>query len=117
MFILGISAWFHDSAACIIHNGKIIAAVQEERFTRVKHDDSFPTNAVRYCVSEAGISHKQIDSVVFYDKPFLKFDRILETYLAFAPRGFSSFSKSLPLWIKEKLFQRLNLESFSACSW
>ena len=106
MYILGISAFYHDSAACLVKDGEIIAAAQEERFSRKKHDDSFPVNAINYCLKEANISGDQIDSVVFYEKPFLKFERILETYLAFAPKGFMSFLKALPLWIKEKLFQK-----------
>ena len=104
--ILGISAYYHDSAACLIVDGEIKSAVQEERFTRVRHDAAFPTNAVNYCIKSSGLRPEQIDHVVFYDKPFLKFDRILETYLAFAPRGFRSFSRSLPVWLKEKLFQK-----------
>ena len=104
--ILGISAYYHDSAACLIVDGEVKSAVQEERFTRVRHDAAFPTNAVRYCIESSGLKPEQIDHVVFYDKPFLKFDRILETYLAFAPRGFRSFSRSLPVWLKEKLFQK-----------
>ena len=104
--ILGISAYYHDSAASLIVDGEIKSAVQEERFTRVRHDAAFPTNAVNYCIKSSGLRPEQIDHVVFYDKPFLKFDRILETYLAFAPRGFRSFSRSLPVWLKEKLFQK-----------
>ena len=104
--ILGISAYYHDSAACLIVDGEIKSAVQEERFTRVRHDAAFPTNAVNYCIKSSGLRPEQIDHVVFYDKPFLKFDRILETYLAFAPSGFRSFSRSLPVWLKEKLFQK-----------
>ncbi len=106
MIIVGISAYYHDSAACLINKGEIIAAAQEERFTRIKHDNSFPINAIKYCISEAKINSNQIDFFVFYDKPFLKFERLIETYLAFAPKGFLSFSKSMPLWIKEKLFQK-----------
>ena len=109
MYILGISAFYHDSAACLIKNGEIIAAVQEERFTRKKHDDSFPRNSIIYCLEQAEIEASQIDHIVFYEKPFLKFERLLETYLAFAPKGFISFSKSMPLWIKEKLFQKKSL--------
>jgi|TARA_B110000438_G_scaffold296984_1_gene342564 carbamoyltransferase len=109
MYILGISAYYHDSAACLIYDGKIIAAAQEERFSRIKQDDSFPHQAIKYCVSEAGISPSEIENVVFYEKPFLKFERLLETYLAFAPRGFRSFAASMPIWIKEKLFQKYNL--------
>ncbi len=106
MYILGISAYYHDSAACIINEGKIIAAAQEERFTRKKHDACFPANSIQYCLSEAKISPHQIEYVVYYEKPFLKFERLLETYLAFAPRGFKSFATSMPMWIKDKLFQK-----------
>lgn len=106
MNILGISAYYHDSAAALLVDGKIVAAAQEERFTRKKHDSSFPLHASRYCLEQAGLAPSAIDHVVFYDKPFLKFERLLETYLAFAPRGFSSFAKALPLWLKEKLFQK-----------
>ena len=106
MRILGISAFYHDSAACILIDGKIIAAAQEERFTRIKNDAKFPHNSIRYCIEEARIEPHQIDFVVFYDKPILKFDRILETYLAFAPRGFLNFIKSVPIWLTEKLFQK-----------
>lgn len=106
MNILGISAYYHDSAACIVVDGDIIAAAQEERFTRKKHDSNFPFRAISYCLSEAKIAPKDIDYVVFYDKPFLKFERLLETYLAFAPKGFKSFATSLPVWLKDKLFQR-----------
>ena len=102
--ILGISAFYHDSAACLVIDGEIIAAAQEERFTRVKHDHRFPGNAVLYCLKEAGITPEQIDYVGFYDKPLLKFDRLLETYLDYAPAGFVSFLKSMPLWMKEKLW-------------
>lgn len=106
MKILGISAYYHDAAACLVINGEIIAAAQEERFTRKKHDSSFPINAIGYCLGEAKITSKDIDYVVFYDKPFLKFERLLETYLAFAPKGFKSFATSLPVWLKDKLFQK-----------
>ena len=106
MYILGISAFYHDSAACIIKDGEIIAAAQEERFTRKKHDASFPHHAIKYCIQEAQINAEQIDSVVFYEKPFIKFERLLETYLAFAPKGFMSFAKAMPVWIKDKLFQK-----------
>ncbi len=109
MYILGISAYYHDSAACIIHDGKVIAAAQEERFTRVKHDKSFPLHAIKYCVEASQIKPSEIENVVFYEKPFLKFERLLETYLAFAPRGFRSFAAAMPIWIKEKLFQKYNL--------
>lgn len=106
MRILGISAYYHDAAAALIEDGNIIAAAQEERFTRKKHDPSFPVNAARYCMEEAGIGPSELDFVAFYDKPLLKFERLLETYLAFAPKGFTSFRQALPLWIKEKLFQK-----------
>ena len=109
IYIIGISAFYHDSAACILQNVIIIAAAQEERFTRKKHDQNFPHNALLYCLKEAHISPHEISHVVFYEKPFLKFERLLETYLAFAPKGFKSFSKSMPLWIKNKLFQKSNL--------
>ena len=106
MYILGISAFYHDSAACLLKDGEIIAAAQEERFTRKKHDPSFPKNAIHYCLNEAQISPKKIDNIVFYEKPFLKFERLLETYLAFAPKGFKSFKMAMPSWIKDKLFQK-----------
>ena len=106
MYILGISAFYHDSAACLIRNGEIVAAAQEERFTRKKHDPSFPRKAIQYCLKEAGISASEIDNVVFYEKPFVKFERLLETYLAFAPKGFKSFATAMPIWIKDKLFQK-----------
>lgn len=104
MRVLGISAFYHDSAAALIEDGGIVAAAQEERFTRKKHDAAFPDNAVEYCLSAAGTSLDNIDYVCFYDKPLLKFERLLETYLAFAPRGFSSFRMAMPLWLREKLF-------------
>ena len=106
MLVLGISAFYHDSAAVLLDGNQIVAAAQEERFTRKKHDASFPHNAVRWCFQRADIRADDIASVVFYDKPFLKFERLLETYVAFAPRGFKSFSKSIPIWMKEKLFQK-----------
>ena len=106
MNILGISAYYHDSAAALIRDGEIVAAAQEERFTRKKNDPDFPANAVRYCLSEAGVAGADIDRVAFYDKPFLKLERLLETYLAFAPRGFSQFRKAMPIWIVDKLFQK-----------
>jgi len=106
MYILGISAFYHDSAACLLKDGEIVAAAQEERFTRKKHDAGFPSHAIQYCLEEAGISASQIDNVVFYEKPFVKFERLLETYLAFAPKGFTSFAKAMPVWIKDKLFQK-----------
>ncbi|MCL6495195.1 MAG: carbamoyltransferase [Ignavibacterium sp.] len=106
MYILGISAFYHDSAACIVKDGEIIAAAQEERFTRKKHDHNFPQKAIEYCLKEAGIKASQLDLVAFYDKPFLKFERLLETYLTYAPVGFKSFIKAIPLWIKEKLWMK-----------
>jgi carbamoyltransferase len=102
--ILGISAFYHDSAASLVVDGEIVSAAQEERFTRKKHDPSYPGNAINYCLSEAGISFDQVDYVAFYDKPFLKFERLLETYVAFAPRGLRSFSMAMPVWLREKLF-------------
>lgn len=104
MEILGISAYYHDSAAAILRDGEIVAAAQEERFTRVKHDASFPHKAVEYCLKEAGITLNQVEAIAFYDKPFLKFERLLETYYGFAPRGIGQFVKAMPLWVKEKLF-------------
>ncbi len=106
MYVLGISAFYHDSAAAIVGDGRIVAAAQEERFTRKKNDTGFPRQAIQYCLKEAEIGFGAVDCVVFYDKPFLKFERLLETYLAFAPRGLSSFRIALPIWIKEKLFQK-----------
>ena len=106
MRVLGISAFYHDSAAALVDGGRILAAAQEERFTRRKHDAGYPHHAVDYCLKEAGIGPSEVDRVVFYDKPFLKFERLLETYVAFAPRGFRLFAASLPLWVKEKLFQK-----------
>jgi carbamoyltransferase len=104
MNILGISAFYHDSAACLVRDGEVIAAVQEERFTRKKHDHAFPLNAARYCLKEAGISSDQLDYVGFYDKPLSKFERLLETYMGYAPVGIASFLKAMPLWLKEKLW-------------
>jgi carbamoyltransferase len=106
MNILGISAYYHDSAACLVRDGDILAAAQEERFTRKKHDHRFPANAIAYCLKEAGLSPDQLDSVAFYDKPFIKFERLLETYLTYAPVGFRSFLMAMPLWLKQKLFMR-----------
>ena len=106
MRILGISAFYHDSAAALIEDGLIVAAAQEERFSRKKHDAAFPDLAISYCLNEAGIGLSDIDFVVFYDKPFLKFERLLETYLSFAPKGFTSFKMAMPIWLKEKLFQK-----------
>ena len=104
--ILGISAFYHDSAACILKDGEIIAAAQEERFTRKKHDPSYPHNAIKFVLDYANLKLNEVDKIVFFEKPFLKFERLLETYVAFAPKGFVSFSKAMPLWIKEKLFQK-----------
>ena len=104
--ILGISAFYHDSAACILQNGNIIAAAQEERFTRKKHDESYPYNAIEFVLKYSNLELNEVDQIVFFEKPFLKFERILETYVGFAPKGFVSFSKAMPLWIKEKLFQK-----------
>jgi carbamoyltransferase len=106
MRILGISAFYHDSAAALVEDGRIVAAAQEERFTRKKHDASFPHRAIGYCLDAVGAKLSGIDHVAFYDKPFLKFERLLETYIAFAPRGFTSFKMAIPLWLKEKLFQK-----------
>src|SRR5437870_2993435 len=112
--ILGISAYYNDSAAAILVDGQIVAAAQEERFTRIKHDSSFPMNACRYVLAEAGLSYKDLSAVAFYDKPFLKFERLLETYHAFAPTGFWSFVAAIPVWVKEKLFMRSLLKDHLA---
>lgn len=104
--ILGISAYYHDSAAAVLVDGEIIAAAQEERFTRIRHDSAFPINAARYVLAEAGVHYDEVGAVSFYDKPFLKFERLLETYHGFAPRGLTSFSSAVPVWIKEKLFMK-----------
>ncbi len=104
--ILGISAFYHDSAASIIIDGKILAAAQEERFTRKKHDSSYPYNAIEFVLKYSNFKLSEVDHIVFYEKPFLKFERLLETYVAFAPKGFVQFSKAMPLWLKEKLFQK-----------
>ena len=106
MRVLGVSAFYHDSAAALIEDGVITAAAQEERFTRKKHDAGFPQHAIAYSLEHAGITLKDIDFVAFYDKPFLKFERLLETYVAFAPKGFESFSMAIPVWLREKLFQK-----------
>ena len=111
MRILGISAFYHDSAAALVEDGVIVAAAQEERFTRKKHDAAFPAEAAAYCLAAAECDMADVDHVVFYDKPFLKFERLLETYLATTPRGFRSFRMAMPLWIKEKLFQKKLLRS------
>src|SRR6187549_3510417 len=99
--ILGISAYYHDSAACLVEDGRIVAAAQEERFTRKKHDPAFPSRAVEYCLGEAGITAKDLDLVGFYEKPLVKFDRLLETYIAYAPAGLKSYIKAMPLWLGE----------------
>ena len=104
--VLGISAFYHDSAACILRNGEIVAAAQEERFTRKKHDPSYPKNAINFVLDYANLKLSEVDQIVFFEKPFLKFERLLETYVAFAPRGFVSFAKAMPIWIKDKLFQK-----------
>src|ERR1039458_2094068 len=106
MRILGISAFYHDSAAALIEDGNIVAAAQEERFSRKKHDARFPRNAIEYYLTALDGNLNDVDFVAFYDKPFLKFERLLETYLAFAPQGFQSFRMAIPLWLKEKLFQK-----------
>src|SRR5262249_53472614 len=113
---LGISAFYHDSAAALVRDGEIVAAAQEERFSRKKHDARFPRHALEYCLSEGGITLDALDYVVFYDKPFLKFERLLETYLSFAPRGLRSFQMAMPLWVREKLFQkRLLRDELQSC--
>ena len=103
MKTLGISAFYHDSAAALVVDSKIIAAAQEERFTRIKHDESFPNNAIEFCLQEEDCLLDEIDQIIFYEKPFLKFDRLMETYLSFAPSGFHSFVKAMPQWLKQKL--------------
>jgi carbamoyltransferase len=116
MKILGISCFYHDSAACLVDDGEIVAAAQEERFTRERHDQDFPENAVRYCLAEAGVSGGKVDAVAFYDKPILKFQRILETYFSVAPHGLRSFAKAVPLWLREKLWIEDTIrESLRAC--
>ena len=109
--ILGISAYYHDSAATITVDGNIIAAAQEERFTRLKHDPRFPQKAILYCLQEADLKLNDLDAVIFYDKPMLKFERLLETYLASAPRGFGSFLRAMPIWLKEKLYMKTMLRN------
>ncbi len=109
VLVLGLSAYYHDSAACLVRDGQILAAAQEERFTRLKHDPAFPAHAIRSCLDVAGVDPSAIDHVVFYDKPFVKFERLLETYLAFAPKGFRSFAMAMPVWVKDKLFQKSTL--------
>ena len=109
--ILGISAFYHDSAASLVVDGEIVAAAQEERFTRKKHDSSYPVNAINYCLSEAGLSLAQVDHIAFYDKPFLKFERIVETCIEQAPKGYKTFIKSMPIWMREKLFLKKFLQA------
>ena len=111
MWILGISAYYHDSAACLVRDGKVVAAAQEERFSRKKHDHRFPGTAVRSCLEYAGIQPRELDLVVFYDKPFQKFERLLQTYLDFAPEGIRSFFQAMPLWLREKLWMREEIAS------
>ena len=107
--ILGISAFYHDSAAALVVDGEIVAAAQQERFSRKKHDAGFPADAISYCLEEGGLQLSDIDHVVFYDKPLIKFERLIETYLAFAPRGFKSFFAAIPVWLKEKLYLKKTL--------
>src|SRR6266849_408517 len=107
--ILGISAYYHDSAAALVIDGDIVAAAQEERFSRIKHDSSFPSRAAAFCLEQANLQPDQLSYVAFYDKPLTKFERLLETYLAFAPQGFRSFRVSMPLWLKDKLHARRNI--------
>src|SRR5262245_25178834 len=111
MHILGISAHYHDSAAAMVSDGGIVAAAQEERFTRRKHDPGFPKHAIGYCLSEAGLRFEQVDYVAFYEKSLIKFDRLLETYLAYAPAGFRSFRTAMPVWLRSKLFMRRRLRA------
>jgi len=111
MRVLGLSAFYHDSAAALVEDGRIVAAAQEERFTRKKQDAGFPALAMHYCLDEAGVALSDVDFIAFYDKPFLKFERLLETYVAFAPRGFESFRAAMPVWLKEKLFQKTLLRN------
>src|SRR4249919_2682654 len=103
MPVLGLSAFYHDSAAALVVDGTVVAAAQEERFSREKHDEAFPVRAIAYCLREAGLSPEQVDYVGFYEKPFLKFSRLLETYLSYAPSGFASFAKAMPIWLNKKL--------------
>ena len=109
--ILGISAFYHDSAAALVVDGRIVAAAQEERFTRRKHDPDFPAQAVAYCLREAGLQPGELDYVAFYEKPLQKFDRLLETYFAFAPAGFASFREAMPVWLRDKLYMRRKLRA------
>ena len=111
MNILGISAFYHDSAACLVRDGEIISAAEEERFTRIKHDPGFPEQAINFCLNYAKLNINDIDYVAFYEKPFVKFERLIETYLAYAPSGIESFLTSMPIWMKEKLFLNMQKES------
>ena len=104
--ILGISAFYHDSAAAILIDGKIVAAAQEERFTRIKHDANYPYNAIEFVLKYSNIKLNNVDQIIFYEKPFLKFERLLETYVGFAPNGFKQFVRAMPIWLKDKLFQK-----------
>ena len=106
MNVLGISAFYHDAAAALVVDGKIVSACQEERFTRIKHDSSYPFNAIEFVLNYSNLNLSEVDQIIFFEKPFLKFERLLETYVAFAPNGFIQFSKSIPIWLKEKLFQK-----------
>src|SRR5579885_347475 len=106
MWILGLSAYYHDSAACLVRDGAVVAAAQEERFSRKKHDHRFPAHAVAFCLRQGGISASELEAVVFYDKPLQKFERLLETYLDYAPAGIRSFLQAMPLWLREKLWMR-----------
>ena len=116
MKVLGLSCYYHDSAACLIDDGHIVAAAQEERFTRIKHDEAFPHHAVRYCLAEAGIAGDGLAAVAFYDKPILKFHRILETYLAVAPSGLQQFMRAIPLWLRDKIWIEANIhEALERC--
>jgi len=108
--ILGISAYYHDSAAALMRDGDLVAAAQEERFTRKKHDAGFPRNAVEYCLQEEGLALADVDRIVFYDKPLVKFERLLETYLSYAPNGIRSFIAAMPIWLKEKLYLKSTLK-------
>ena len=111
-FILGISAFYHDSAAALIKNGEIISAVQEERFSRKKHDSRFPINAIKYCLKNSNINLRSVSKIVYYEKPFLTFERLLETYLAVAPRGMRSFIAAMQIWLKEKLFLKSEIKKY-----
>src|SRR5947199_10707788 len=116
MYILGISAYYHDSAACLVRDGEVLAAAQEERFTRRKHDHRYPSHAVEFCLKRAGVSADELDYVAFYDKPLLKFERLLETYLDYAPRGLRSVLIAMPLFLREKLWIREQVEKEVAFS-